>query len=156
MRSSKEINSYVQLHAIGGEKVPHSTSHIVVRKENERYYLAAFVFFFNREDIENGKVNRPSLWLIADVRTGEIIEKRETSEMDFSDASYELRYNISAEGKYDTSKEYYEKAFAILDTVRDKILEENIFDEEEYVRYLDMIVANIPSDYKRFFYDLSV
>jgi hypothetical protein len=153
---TSEIVSNIQKNILKRVKVPHNVSQPVLYLENEKYYLAFFVFFFNKEDIEKGKVDRPMLWVIADINTGKIIEKRRTKEKEFTDASYDIKYNICADEKYDTSKEYYEKAFAVLDTVRMKIIEENILDKDEYLKYLNMIVANIPSEYKRFFYDLSV
>ena len=153
---SRTINSYFQKNVLNGAKVPHSTSQPVIYFDGEKYYLAVFCFFFTREDIENGKVDRPTLWAIADIETGEIIKEYETKKKDFSDASYDVKYNVRADGKYDTSKEHYDKAFSILDSVRNKIILSGEFDKDEYQNYLNMIVANIPKEYQRFFYDLSV
>lgn len=51
------------------------------------FYLAVFTFFYSHEDIDAGLVERPTMWAIADIETGEIIEERLTKDKDFSDAS---------------------------------------------------------------------
>ncbi len=153
---TNEIIKQLQMNILGGQKTPHSISQPVVTREDGKYYLAVFVFFYTREDIEAGAVNRPSVWAIADIETGEIIKEYETKEKDFSDAPYDVKYNIRSDAKYDTSKEYYDKAFAILDSVREKLISSGKLYSLEYKAYLDRILANIPQDYQRFYRDLSV
>ena len=153
---SKEANAKLQNSILNGAKSPHSTSYPVVYYENNKYYLACFVFFFTREDIEAGMVDRPTVWAIANIETGEILEERQTKDVDFSNAAYDVKYNVRADGEYDTSREYYDRAFTILDTVRSKIISDGKFNKEEYQYYLNMILANIPKEYQRFYTDLSV
>lgn len=156
MINSYDINSYIQKNILKGAKKPHSTSYPVLYSENEKFYLAVFVFFYSREDIEAGEVERPTMWAIADVETGEIIEERLTKDKDFSDASYDIKYSVRADAQYDTSKKYYDEAFAILDSCRSKIINTGKFYPGEYKFYLDKIIANIPKEYQRFYQDLSV
>jgi hypothetical protein len=156
MLSSNDMNAMIQKNVLNGSKTPHSTSYPVIYSENCRYYLAVFVFFYSREDIEAGEVERPSMWAIADIETGEIIEERLTKDKDFSDASYDVKYHVRADAQYDTSKKYYDEAFAILDSCRSKIINTGKFYPGEYKYYLNKIVANIPKEYQRFYYDLSV
>lgn len=156
MKKSVEVNELIQKNILSGIKIPHSTSYPVIYQEKGKYYLAVFVFFYNREDIENGAVDRPTLWAIADIETGEIIEERDTKEIDFSDASYDVKYNVRADRQYDTSRKYYNDAFIILDSVRDKIIKTGKLYRAEYQYYLNKIVANIPKEYQRFYTDLSV
>ena len=156
MVNSKEVNSIIQKHILEGSKISHSTSYPVIFYMKEKYYLAVFVFFYNREDIEAGAVDRPTVWAIADIEKGEIIEERQTKEIDFSDASYDAKYNVRSDAQYDTSKKYYDDAFAILDSVREKIISTGKLYKLEYKYYLDKILANIPKDYQRFYTDLSV
>ena len=152
----KNLWMKLQSNVLGGAKVPHSTSQPVIRKENGKYYLAVFTFFYNREDIQAGMVSRPTVWDLADLETGEIVHEYETMEKDFSDATYDVKYNVRADAQYDTSKEYYDKAFAILDSVREKLISTGKFYNLEYQIYLDKILANIPKEYQRFYRDLSV
>lgn len=154
--NSAIINKKIQNDILGGAKIPHSTSYPVLFEEEGKYYLAVFVFFFSREDIEAGAVDRPTLWAIADIETGEIIEERDSKKIDFSDASYDVKYNVRADGQYDTSKKYYDEAFAILDSVRSKLISTGKLYRAEYQYYLDKIIANIPKEYQRFYRDLSV
>lgn len=156
MVSSCDINSYIQRKILNGVKTPHSTSYPVLYSENEKFYLAVFVFFYSREDIEAGVVERPTMWAIADIETGEIIEERLTKDRDFSDASYDTKYSVRADAQYDTSKKYYDETFAILDSCRSKIISTGKLYPREYKFYLDKIVANIPKEYQRFYRDLSV
>lgn len=156
MQSSEVINGILQKSVIGGKKIPHSTSYPMIVKEKSKYYLATFTFFYSREDIEVGMVERPTMWAIADIETGEIIEERLTKDKDFSDASYDIKYSIRADAQYNTSKKYYDEAFAILDSCRSKIINTGKFYPGEYKFYLDRIIANIPKEYQRFYQDLSV
>lgn len=156
MISSYEINSYMQKNILDGAKTPHSTSYPVLYSENDNFFIAVFVFFYSREDIEAGIVERPTMWAIADIETGEIIEERDSKKIDFSDASYDVKYNVRADGQYDTSKKYYDEAFVILDSVRSKLISTGKLYRAEYQYYLDKIIANIPKEYQRFYRDLSV
>ena len=156
MEYAKVVNSNIQSKVLNGSKTPHSTSYPVIYKENGKYYLAVFVFFYSHEDIEAGAVERPTMWAIADIETGEIIEERLTKNKEFSDASYDMKYNVRADAQYDTSKKYYNEAFAILDSCRNKIINTGKFYPGEYKSYLDRIIANIPKEYQRFYQDLSV
>jgi len=93
MECAKVVNSNIQSKVLNGSKTPHSTSYPVIYKENGKYYLAVFVFFYSREDIEAGAVERPTMWALADIETGEIIEERLTKDKEFSDASYDVNYH---------------------------------------------------------------
>lgn len=156
MLSSSEINILIQKNIMSAIKVPHSTSYPVIYQEAGKYYLAVFVFFYTREDIESAKVERPKMWVLIDIETGKIIEERLTKDYEFSDASYDIKYNVRADGQYDTSRKYYDEAFVILDSCRSKIIINGKFYAGEYKYYLDKIVANIPKEYQRFYYDLSI
>ena len=156
MENSRYIYAYIQKNILNGGKTPHSTSQPVVINTNNTYYLGVFVFFYNREDIEAGAVNRPTMWAIADIKTGEIIKEYETKDKDFSDAPYDVKYNVRADAQYDTSREYYDKAFAILDSVREKLISTGKLYYLEYKAYLDRILVNIPKEYQRFYRDLSI
>lgn len=156
MRNTRDISLEIQMLILNGAKIPHSTSQPVIYQEKGKYYLAIFVFFYTKEDIETGAVDRPTVWAIADIETGGIIEEHQTKEIDFSDASYDAKYNMRSDAQYDTSKKYYDDAFAILDSVREKIISTGKLYKLEYKYYLDKILANIPKDYQRFYTDLSV
>lgn len=156
MIKSQMINRNIQEKVLNEKKVPHSTSYLVIHKEADKYYLAVFVFFFSKEDIEVGMVERPSIRGIADVENGELIAIRKTVENEFSKASYDVKYDIRSKIQYDTSKKYYDEAFEILDRCRHYLIEKNEINMELYERYLDKILANITEAYQQFYRDLSV
>ena len=153
MISSIEIYNKISMQILDGGKIPHSTSQPLLYKVADRYCLAVFVFFYTFKDIESGQIDRPTMWAVADLQTGEIIERYQCKDKDFSDASYDKKYNIKSDKQYDTSKEYYEKAFSILDEVRAEIIETGKLNREKYQQYLDKIIANIPEEYQRFYLD---
>ena len=67
-----------------------------------------------------------------------------------------MKYDVRTDAQYNTSKEYYDEAFAILDSVRGKLINTGTFCQTEYQAYLDRVLANVPKDYQRFYKDLSV
>lgn len=156
MIKSVDVNRLIQNGVLQNAKVPHSTSYPVLYKDNNKYYLAVFIFFYTKEDINLAKVSRPTVWAVADIENGEIIKEYETKAFDFSDAPYDMKFDVQADGQYDTSKKYYDEAFAILDSVRSKIIKDGKFYRGEYQYYIDKILANIPKEYKRFYTDLSI
>ncbi len=156
MKDSKTANLNLQRTILNGAKIPHSISQPVLRQEDGKWYLASFVFFYNREDIQTGMVNRPTVWALADLETGQLIREMQTKKQEFSEASYDEKYSVRADAKYDTSREYYDAAFAVLDTVREELLKTGNLNEEAYRNYMEKILANIPKAYQRFYRELSV
>lgn len=153
--STNSLMGLVNKNIINGEKIPHSVSRPVLYKDADALYLAVFVFFYNREDIENGAVDRPTLWALADISSGEIVKRYQSKDKDFSNSSYDKKYNVRSDKKYDTSKEYYERAYGLLDKIREHYLKSGEILNEDYEKYIQLILANIPDDYKRFYNDLS-
>ena len=154
--SSAAADRKLRRAVLSGAKVPHSTSRPVIRRHDGKYCLAAFTFFYTKEDIQNGLCDRPTVITLADIMNGSVITEKETKEMEFSSAAYDVKYNVRSDAKYDTSKEYYDKAYAILDEVRRGYVEKGFIDDAKYHEYLDMIIANIPDDYRQFYRDLSI
>lgn len=156
MEKTKNINATIQNNLLKGVKIPYSISQPVIFVKDDKYSLAVFVFFFTKNDIESGMINRPTMWAIANIDNGDIIEIINTKEKDFSEASYNIKYDVRSNEGYDTSREYYDKAYDILDEVRRQIINKGIVNREKYDEYLNMILANIPEEYKRFYLDLSI
>ncbi len=156
MRKSTDAMSIMERDILEGRKIAHSTSQLLIHREDGKYYLAAFVFFYNREDVESGMVKRPSIWALADIESGEIIKRYDCSRKDFSNASHEQRYDVRPDGKYDLSDKYYYESYAILDEIREELISNNSLDMEKYKLYLSRTIANIPKSYQRFYTDLSI
>ncbi|NBJ94664.1 hypothetical protein [Parablautia muri] len=51
--------------------------------------MAVFVFYYSKDDIDAGKVDRPTTWALINIENGAIIEERHSPENEFSDAGYE-------------------------------------------------------------------
>lgn len=156
MLSLKQINTNIQKTILNHVKTPHSASRPVIFKENDTYYLASFIFFFTKGDIEQGRVKRPMMWAIFDLVTGELIEERHTNEIDFSNAPQDVTYDVRKNTHHHISRDYYDSAFDILESCRRKLIYKNKFDEQEYQQYLDAIMVDVPDEYKRFYNDLSI
>lgn len=156
MKSLVEINKSFQYSILNGVKIPHKISFPVIHKENNKYYLAVFLFFFTENDINNSNIDRPSFWSIADFESGEILETFDCSKKDFSSAKYNKKYSIISDIKYETTPQYYIDAFKILENVRENFIENNIIDKVEYDKYLYKIISNVPENYRRFYTELSI
>lgn len=153
--SMSDVWNRITANILNGQKIPHSVSRPVLYRNDDTLCLAVFVFFYNREDIENGAVDRPTLWALADLSSGKIMERFQSRDKDFSDAPYDKKYNVRSDKKYDTSKEYYVRAYDILDKVREHYLKTGEILTADYDQYIQLVLANIPDDYKRFYKDLS-
>lgn len=147
-----------------GCKLPHDISLPVLCKIDGSFYIGVFVFFYTKEERDTMMIGRPTLWAIFDIKTGRLMEKYETCKRDFSDASYDKKYNITPDPEYmpdpewtfEDMHEYFLNAFNDFDEIRKEIIEFKDYDPVVYRRYIDEILARIPDDYQRFYRDLSV
>lgn len=155
LMSTFNVNKMFKENALEGAKTPHRTSPPMIFFKDGEAYLAAFTFLYTPQDIKAGKVDRPTSIMLADITTGKFIGEYETTELEFSDASYDEQYSIKMTKKTDTSKEYYKKAFAMLDEIRSDFIEFGMINRAFYRQYLEMLTANIPEEYQRFYHDLS-
>lgn len=57
----KKIVSTLNGKALGGAKIPHSVSNPVLRVVDDVPYIAAFVYIYNRENIQQNKSHVQSL-----------------------------------------------------------------------------------------------
>lgn len=138
-------------------KQMHRISDLVIRcRQDGKPSLAAFIYFYTLEQINTGRMHRPSEWMELDFISGQPIGKYPCSDREFSDASYEEDYDFTADDEYDLSPEYYRFAYNILDEVRIGYMQTGTLDMERYDEYLAAIMANTPACYRRFFEDLSV
>ena len=62
--STREVVSNVKGKVLGGAKVPHQCSMPVLRMVDQKLYLAFYVQFYNREQIQKQLLQRPSEWYI--------------------------------------------------------------------------------------------
>ena len=141
--------------ALNGRKTPHSVSVPVLRVENGDLFLSAFVFFYNREQFQSSMIKRPSMWILADLITGEISARYSCQDKDFSALSHEKLYNISDDDLPDLPEGYWEALYAMLDEIRSEYAQTHKLNNSLYNQYLEKILASTPSEYRVFYEELS-
>ena len=142
----------MQVEVFGGEKVPHGMSLPVIRRSGDEYRLASFVFFFTASDVRKGRIERPTMWVEADIRTGHVVAEHQSRESEFSDAGYKEMLDIRGQGI--TDRRHQLSLLEMLDPLR-KTAAEGSIDEKTYGEYLKKAQAEMPASYRRFYVDLS-
>lgn len=156
MESTKEIVKNLTKQILKGSKKLYSVSKPVIYKEDSNYYIALFAFAYTPGDIPKGEVERPSVWVIADIKTGELIEKIDCREdRDFSDAKFEKKCSIRTAKTLNVSKAFENETYEMFDKIREVILETGILDEDLYKDYFKRVLGNVSEDLERFYVDLS-
>lgn len=131
-------------------------SDLVIRQENDRYFLAAYITSYTQKSFLWNNSRRPSRWILMDFVTGAILEDRTCEGHEFSRARYDKWYSIKlSQGGHDLSEEYYRASYAYLDSARISILEGKPLDKNRYKTYLERIVLNMPKDFARMLFDLN-
>ena len=138
-----------------GVKTPHGLSFPVFRYQNGKYSTAVFAYYMKMENIRNGKLPRPSKWLVADLATGEIESVYVCEEQDFSkeplDGVYDMNTFLSGEKP---TKDQVEKLYAAFDKIRTAYaMGVNIADGVE--QYLKDLLEVVPVEYGCFYEELS-
>lgn len=141
--------------ALGGVKLPHGVSNPVLRMRGGRVCMAFFVYTYTRGEIQSGVIRRPTSWLVADLATGELLERISCSREDFSDASFTEVFSTDNPNEGKATKAYYERVYGMLDAVRKRILEGGSFPEDGYEAYMRDILEVVPPAYHRFYRELS-
>lgn len=145
---------------LDGVKVPHTVSNPVLRKENGKWYIAFFVTFYNKSNLDNKTMPRPSYWALLDIETGELIKRYDCREKDFSSASFDDLIDISDFNQRQFSKEDAEEFFRKFDNARNAyILNDNNGDslyagDRLYALYLKTLFEYTPVNYQIFYCEL--
>lgn len=151
----KTITSILNRKALGGAKIPHSVSNPVLRVVDNSLYIAAFVYTYNRENLQQNKMPRPVRWIISDINSGDIIKEFDCREDDYTDASFGELYDLNDPGVKRPTKEDFVEIYALFDSVRTDYVEKGVRDTETYKKYFDKILEITPSSYRKFYIDLS-
>jgi hypothetical protein len=131
----------------------HAVSHPVIRKVGDDYYLAVFVTRFTRDELMGDKVHRPDIWVIADLETGKVLKIVHCADEDFSDVPADEVLHL--EDWPVRSEGDYERLFARLDEVREKLLTDKKMDGAAYKQYMEALLASVPETLRRFYRSLS-
>jgi hypothetical protein len=153
-KPSSKVKIDLASEIVGGAKVPHTTSQPLLRMRDDKVVIAAFAFLFSAEDMRAKVMPRPTLWLVADIETGAVIERLKCSETDFSAQPFDGRYSISWEPPQRFDAQYFEEAYAELDEVRRGYVTSGVLDVESYERYFNTILSAVPPEYRVFYSEL--
>lgn len=153
--ATKTAVNGIKREALGGKKTPHSTSLPVLRQCDGKLYFAVFVFFYNKEQMQSAMVRRPTMWVISDLRTGEIVQRYTCPDSEFSNSDYQKFYSISDKGLAPVSKFYWDSAYALMDLIRHEYVSYGTLNKQLYKEYLKRIVCSTPAEYRVFYEDLS-
>lgn len=140
--------------ALDGVKVPHTVSNPVLRKENGKWYIAFFVTFYNKGNLDNKTMPRPSYWCLADIETGELVKRYDCKEKDFSSASFDDLIDISDFNSNHFSKEDTEEFFRKFDNARNAYILNDNNGDRLYALYLRTLFEYTPVNYQIFYCEL--
>lgn len=137
-----------------GVKVPHTISNPVLRKENGKWYIAFFVAFYKSWNFDRLEMPRPSYWALVDVETGELIERYNCREKDFSSASFDDLIDISNPHRKQFTKEDIDELDRRFDNLRNACIlnDDNI--DRLYGLYLGKLFELTPVNYQKFYIEL--
>ena len=152
---SMRVFQNVSAQALQGQKRPHGVSNPVLREENGRIYLAFFLYFYDKKDLDAMQMPRPSLWFLADIRTGEIVERRSCARQDFSSQPAGLRCDVRYPDRPQRPNGYFQSVYAKLDRIRREYLESGALDRSAYGEYLEEMLTLVPPEYRVFYRELS-
>jgi hypothetical protein len=153
--TTKEAMSIIRQNAFNGQKTPHSTSQPVLRLHDGKVYFAAFVFFYNNEQLQSAMVSRPTMWVIGDLKTGKIAQRYLCSDKEFSDSEYQKLYNVSAKDVLTASQLYWDSTYALMDLIRHEYASCGKLNKRLYKEYLERIFCTTPEEYQVFYKDLN-
>ena len=141
--------------ALAGRKLPHGISNPVLRRVDDKVYLAYYVYTYTKAELDSGVLRRPSLWLLADVVTGEIVRRIDCAEQDFTTLPADARLSMAFPDKPEMTAEDFNVLYRRLDAVRRQYVDEGTLDEAAYEGYLTRMLANVPPAWRKCSQDLS-
>ena len=155
IEESSRVYQNIMATILDGKKIPHSTSRPVIRYVEGIPYLAVFVFFFSKHDIKENRVNRPDMWALADISDGRILNRYDCREKDFSSASFDVQYPLSAPAEDFNPLKYNRTLDSLLDSIRYELLTKKRLNSLLYSQYMELLIKYMPTSYHRFFFELS-
>ena len=162
MKKSQEISEKLRKEYMREAKIAHSVSFPVIRYVQNKYWLAVFVVFFKEDDARNKRMPRPSAYCLADIESGRIKQSFRCDRdriNDFTKASFSERFDVTpSKDTVVLTPEYLEKMYSHLDDARKELIEfgsSNARYFSAYEAYFDMLIKTVPTEFKRFYEELS-
>jgi len=152
--SSAEVNRVLKRATFQGIGIMHSSSLPLIADFEGRPVLASFTYLTSPEDAESEETERPSLWAVADLLSGEVLGVLHCRERDFSNESFANRYSLGGDSDEPMAASRFTQAFEILDEVRRRYEMSGQLDAALYARYFDMVVEAAPPALRVFYEEL--
>ena len=98
---------------------------------------------------------RPQFWLLADLKTGEVLRRIACSEEDFSTLAADARLSTAGEDGPAQTTEDFQALYARLDGVRRTYLQTGAVDKQAYEAYFTQMLQAVPPAWRRCYAELS-
>lgn len=152
---TKDILCAIRQYVLDGQKTLHSISQPVLRFHEEKLCLAVFVFFYNKQQLQSALVNRPAMWAVCDLTTGEIVQQYLCQDNDFSGCTHQKLYDISMKSVQSVGQAYWESVYALMDLIRHDYIRHKTLNRMLYREYFNRILYMTPAEYQVFYKDLN-
>lgn len=151
---TQDIVKEMNIRALGGAKTPHSCSLPVLRKVEGKYVICMFTQLINKEQMRQGKMQRPAYWCMANIRDGEEFREFNCKDSEFCSAPYDRLYS-KGKSEHPGDQQDVINLYLQLDDIRKNYIETGILDAFSYKEYLADIYKIIPSGQINFYKELS-
>ena len=138
----------------GGSKIPHGLSHPVIRVEDGKYVLSAFAYVFNKDNLDNNTLYRPTRWITMDIESGEVISVKLCETEDFSSAPKEKLFSLKDKEEVAVSQEKVKELYGKLEDIRTAYVQDGANILPDVIKYLGEICLITPKEYRRFYKEL--
>ena len=138
----------------GGSKIPHGLSHPVIRVEDGKYVLSAFAYVFNKDNVDNNTLYRPTRWITMDIESGEIISVKSCETEDFSSAPFGKLFSLKDREEVAVSQEKIKELYDMIESIRTAYVEDGANILPDVIKYLGEICLVTPKEYRRFYKEL--
>lgn len=151
----REILAVLKRKSLGGAKVPHFISNPVLRWIGDRLVIAVFINTYQKKDLDQMQMPRPTFWMIADIVSGELIDHYDCRKIEFSPQPYDVAYSIQSQASAAVSAEYLKAMYQLFDDIRNQYVNTGGLDAKRYAEYLAQVKNAVPPGYYVFYQDLS-
>ena len=159
MVPSHRLQEIADLQLFGNQPIMHGLSKpVLFRAHNGAIYNAMFLTVFSLQSFDDFLFDRPETYILTDIETGEVYDMVTTkySDIDFSDAVYERRYDLRAIDYPENPAAYFNSTYMMLDDVRKESIASGTLNLRRYRAYMKRILRYCPVPYRRFFRELSL
>ncbi len=156
MMTINEINRKARPLVFNGAKIPHNVSNPVICEEDGKYYIGYYGFTYTKENLVSKNHQRPSKWILVDIKTGELYKRYDCKENDFSKQPFDVLYSLDDPNLRKPDPAYFKSMEYFMDIVRASIISGGPIDMANYKAYLSRLYLITPVRYRIFYKELSI